>query len=61
MMRSFQRKSEALVNHIDRDEEITYVPNESSQRTPARSGSIHKELEKMKFIKFWGATNDLAT
>jgi hypothetical protein len=61
MMRSFQRMSEALINHLDRDEGRASVPNEGSQRTPAGSSSIHRELEKVKFPEFWGATDGLAT
>jgi hypothetical protein len=57
MMRSFQRMSEALINHLDRDEGRAYVPNEGSQRTPTGSSSIHKELEKVKFPEFMGATD----
>jgi hypothetical protein len=34
MMRSFQRMSEALINHLDRDEGRASVPNEGSQCTP---------------------------
>jgi hypothetical protein len=61
MMRSFQRMSEALINCLDRDEGRAFVPNEGSQRAPAGSSSIHRELEKVKFPKFWGATDGLAT
>jgi hypothetical protein len=56
LMRSFQRMSEALINQLDRDEARAPVPNEGSQRTPAGSGSIHRELEKVKFPEFMGAT-----
>jgi hypothetical protein len=35
------------------------VPNEASQHTPTTSSSIHKELEKVKFLEFQGATNGL--
>jgi hypothetical protein len=61
MMRSFQRMSEALINHLDRDEGRAYVPNEGSQCAPAGSSSIHRELEKVKFLEFWGAQDGLAT
>jgi hypothetical protein len=60
MMRSFQRMSEALINHLDRDEGRASMPNEGSQRAPAGSSSIHRELEKVKFPEFWGATDGLS-
>jgi hypothetical protein len=50
--------SEALINQLDRDVARVPVPNQGSQRAPAGSGSIHRELEKVKFPKFMGATND---
>jgi hypothetical protein len=59
MMRSFQRMSEALINCLDRDEGRVFVPNEGSQRAPASSSSIHRELEKVKFPEFMGAIDDL--
>jgi hypothetical protein len=60
LMRSFQRMSEALINHLDRDEGIASVPNEGSQCAPSGSGSIQRELEKVKFPEFMGATDGLA-
>jgi hypothetical protein len=57
LMRSFQRMSEALINRLDRDEARVVVPNEGSQRAPAGSGSIHIEIEKVKFSEFMGVTN----
>jgi hypothetical protein len=54
MMRSFQRMSEALINHLDRDEGRASVPNEGSQCAPAGSSSIHRELEKVKFPRVLG-------
>ena len=36
------------------------MPNEVSQHTPTGSSSIHRELEKVKFPEFWGATDGLA-
>jgi hypothetical protein len=59
MMRSFQRMSEALINRLDQDEGRTSLPNEGSQCTPTSSGSIHRELEKVKFLEFMGATDGL--
>jgi hypothetical protein len=61
LMRSFQRMSEALINRLDRDEARVPVPNEGSQCAPAGSGSIHRELEKVKFPEFMGATDGSAT
>jgi hypothetical protein len=61
MMRSFQRMSEALINHLDRDEGKTSMPNEGSQCTPSSSSSIHRELEKVNFLEFLGATDGSAT
>jgi hypothetical protein len=49
---------EALINRLDRDETRELVPNEGSQHAPAGSGSIHRELEKVKFPKFMGAMDD---
>jgi hypothetical protein len=53
MMRYFQRMSEALINLLDRDEGRDSVPNEGSQHPPVVSGSVHRELEKVKFPEFW--------
>jgi hypothetical protein len=61
MMRSFHRMLEALINCLDQDEGRASVPIEGSQHTPAGSSSIHKELEKVKFPKFWGAMDVLVT
>jgi hypothetical protein len=52
MMRSFQRMSEALINCLDQDEGREYVPNEGSQCPPVVSSSIHRELEKVKFLSY---------
>jgi hypothetical protein len=60
MMRSFQRMSEALINCLDRDEGRASIPNEGSQHNPTGSSSIHRELEKVKFIELWGAMYGLA-
>jgi hypothetical protein len=61
LMRSFQRMSEALINHLDRDEARDVVPPEGPQRAPVDTGSIHKELKKVKYPKFLGATDGAAT
>jgi hypothetical protein len=55
LMRSFHRMSEALINHLDRYEARAPVPPEGPQCTPAGTGSIHRELKKVKFPKFLGA------
>jgi hypothetical protein len=57
LMRSFQRMSEALISRLDRDEARVPVPPEGPQRAPAGTGSIHRELEKVKFPEFLGATD----
>jgi hypothetical protein len=57
LTRSFQRMSNTLINRLDRDKVRVPVPNEGSQGTPAGSGSIHLELEKVNFHEFVGATD----
>jgi hypothetical protein len=52
MMRSFQRMSEALISRLDRDEARAPTPAEVLPRAPAVTGSIHRELEKVKFPEF---------
>jgi len=52
--------SEALINCLDRYKSREYVPNEGSQHAPTGKNIIHKELNKVKFLKFWGATDNLA-
>jgi hypothetical protein len=59
MMRSFQRMSEELINHLDRDEGIVSVPNEGSQCALTGSCSMHRELVKVNFPKFMGAMYDI--
>jgi hypothetical protein len=49
MMRSFQRMSEALIIRLDRDEARAPAPAEVPPRAPVVTGSIHCELEKVKF------------
>jgi hypothetical protein len=60
MMRSFQRMSEALISRSDRDEARAPAPAEVPPRAPAVTGSIHRELEKVKFPKFFGAPDGAA-
>jgi hypothetical protein len=57
LMRSFQRMSEALISHLDRDEARAPIPPEGPPCAPASTGSIHRELEKVKFPEFLGATD----
>jgi hypothetical protein len=61
MMRSFQCMSEALISRLDRDEARAATPAEVLPRAPAVIGSIHRELEKVKFPEFFGASDDEAT
>jgi hypothetical protein len=60
IMRSFQRMSEALISHLDRDEAKAPTLAEVPPRTPVGTGSIHNELEKVKFPKFFGASDETA-
>jgi hypothetical protein len=60
MMRSFQRMSEALISQLDRDEAKASGPTEVPPCSLAVIGSIHRELEKVKFLEFFGAPNDAA-
>jgi hypothetical protein len=59
MMRSFQRMSEALINRLDRDEARAPTPAEVLLRAPADTGSIHRELEKVKFPEYAQEVQDL--
>jgi hypothetical protein len=52
MMRSFQCMSEALISRLDRYEAKASAPAELLSRAPAVTGSIHRELEKVKFPEF---------
>ena len=58
MMRYFQRMSEALISRLDRDEARVLAPVEVLSRPPVVTGRIHHELEKVKFLEFFGASND---
>ena len=60
MMRSFQRMSEALIIRLDRDEARAPAPPEVLPHALAVTGSIHRELEKVKFPEFFGAPDDPA-
>jgi hypothetical protein len=61
LMRSFQWMSEALISHLDRDEARAPTPPEGPPCAPVGTGSIHHELEKVKFLKFFGAPDDAVT
>jgi hypothetical protein len=61
MMRSFQRMSEALISRLDRDEARAPAHPEVFPHAPAVTGSFHRELEKVKFPKFFGAPDGAAT
>jgi hypothetical protein len=60
MMRSFQCMSEALISCLDRDEARALAPVEVLSRAPAVTGRIHRELEKVKFLEFFGASDGTA-
>jgi hypothetical protein len=59
LMRSFKRMLEALISHFNRDEARASTSPEGPLHTPAGTGSVHRELEKVNFPKFFGATNDV--
>jgi hypothetical protein len=61
LMRSFQRMSEALIIHFDRDEARAPTPPEGPPHAPVGTGSIHRELEKVKFLEFFGAPDGTPT
>ena len=61
MMRSFQCMSEALINRLDRDKARVPKPTEVPPRASAVTGSIHRELEKVKFPEFFGASDSIGT
>jgi hypothetical protein len=53
--------SEALISRLDRDKARVPAPPEVLPRTPAITDSIHHELEKVKFLKLFGAPDGAAT
>ena len=61
MMRYFQWMSETLINHLDRDEARARTPAEVQLLAPVGTSSIHRELKKVKFPKFFGTPDDAAT
>ena len=52
--------SEALISHLDRDEARASAPTEVPPRALVGTGSIHRELEKVKFPEFFGAPDGAA-
>jgi hypothetical protein len=50
-----------LIKFLDRDEARVLVPRKGPQHTLASTGSIHKELKKVKFPEFLGATDNVVT
>jgi hypothetical protein len=60
MMRSFQRMSKALISRLDSDEARAPALAEVSSHAPTVIGSIHRELEKVKFLEFFGAPDGAA-
>jgi hypothetical protein len=61
LMRYFQPMSEALIDRWDRDEARASASPEVLPRAPTAIGSIHRELEKVKFPEFFGAPDGAAT
>ena len=51
---------EALINFLDRDEARAPTPPEGPPRALVSTGSIHHELEKVKFPEFFGAPDGTA-
>jgi hypothetical protein len=60
LMRFFQRIFEALINYLDRDATRASTPPEGPLCAPIGTGSIHHELDKVKFPEFFGAPDDAA-
>jgi hypothetical protein len=57
MMRSFQWMFEALISCLDREEARVSVPPEGPPCALVGTGSIHRELKKVKFLEFFVASN----
>jgi hypothetical protein len=53
LMRSFQRMSEALINHLDRDEARAPVPPEGPQRAPAVLVAFTENSRRSSFPSSW--------
>jgi hypothetical protein len=61
LMRSFQQMSEALISCLYRNEARASTPPEGPLRAPVDTGSIHRELKKVKFLEFFDAPDDAST
>jgi hypothetical protein len=53
--------SEALISCLDRNKAKEPTPTEDPLRAPIGTGSIHRELEKVKFLEFFGVLDGTAT
>jgi hypothetical protein len=60
-MRSLRRMSEALISCFDRYEVRASAPAEVPPCDSVGTGSIHCELEKVKFPELFGAPDGAAT
>jgi hypothetical protein len=52
--------SEALISHLDKDEARAPPPAEAPPCALSITGSIHRELKKVKFPEFFGALDGTA-
>jgi hypothetical protein len=55
MMCSFQRMLDAMMDRLEREEGGVLMDVEGSQNPT--SNHVHREMEKVKFLEFWGSTN----
>jgi hypothetical protein len=53
--------SEALIIRLDKDEARASPPLEGPPHALVGTGSIHHELKKVKFIKFFGVSDGTVT
>jgi hypothetical protein len=53
--------SEALINYFDRDEARMLTPLEGPPHARGSTSSVHHEIEKVKFVKLFGAPYGIAT
>jgi hypothetical protein len=49
---------EALISRLDKDEDRVLALIEVPPHTPINTGSVHRELEKVKFLEFFGALDN---
>ena len=61
MMRSFQRMSKALISCLDRNDARASTPIEVPPHASNVTGTIHRELKKVKFPEFFGALDGADT